>query len=55
MFDPITTVAALLIVLPAFFLVLTQSTYAADYAIFVVAFNRLVRRIVDYNNGAFNN
>lgn len=45
----------LLIVLPALYLAATRSSYLLDYAFFVVALNRGIRRLVDYYvNGAFN-
>ena len=46
---------AILIVLPAFFLAASRSSYLLDYVFFVVALNRGIRRLVDfYINGAFN-
>jgi len=46
---------AILIVLPAFFLAASRSSYLLDYVFFVVALNRGIRRLVDYYiNGAFN-
>lgn len=46
---------ALLMVLPAFVLALQRSSSLLDYAFFVMALNRGIRRLVDfYINGAFN-
>ncbi len=46
---------AFLIVLPAVILVAKRSTFLLDYAMVVLAFNRGIRRIVDfYVNGHFN-
>ncbi len=39
---------ALCIVLPALILALTRSSFLVDYAILVIAFNRGIRRLVDY-------
>ncbi|OYW75703.1 MAG: hypothetical protein B7Z37_12135 [Verrucomicrobia bacterium 12-59-8] len=48
-------IIAILIVLPAFFLAASRSSYLLDYVFFVVALNRGIRRLVDfYFNGAFN-
>lgn len=48
-------VIAILIVLPAFYLAATRSSFLLDYVFFVVALNRGIRRLVDfYINGAFN-
>ena len=48
-------IIAILIVLPAFFLAASRSSYLLDYVFFVVALNRGIRRLVDYYiNGAFN-
>src|SRR4051812_1347765 len=48
-------VIAFLLVLPALVLVVRDSSYLLDYAIFVLAFNRGIRRVVDYYiNGEFN-
>jgi hypothetical protein len=48
-------IIAFLLVLPAIVLVLRDSSYLLDYAIFVLAFNRGIRRVVDYYiNGEFN-
>lgn len=45
----------ILIVLPALLLAARRSTYLLDYAFYVVALNRGIRRLVDYYiNGAFN-
>lgn len=45
----------ILIVLPALLLAAQRSSYLLDYAFFVVALNRGIRRLVDfYINGAFN-
>ncbi len=46
---------AILIVLPALYLAAQRSSYLLDYAFFVVALNRGIRRLVDYYiNEAFN-
>lgn len=48
-------IIAIFIVLPAFYLAATRSSYLLDYVFFVVALNRGIRRLVDfYINGAFN-
>lgn len=45
----------ILIVLPAIVLAFSQSSWLLDYVIIVIAFNRCIRRMVDYYfNGAFN-
>lgn len=44
-----------LIVIPAIIMAFSQSSWLMDYAFFVLAFNRCIRRIIDYYfNGAFN-
>ncbi len=45
---------AFLIVAPAGWLLVRQSTWLLDYAIWVYALNRFVRRLVDWKAGAFN-
>ncbi|MDZ4404507.1 O-antigen ligase family protein [Prosthecobacter sp.] len=46
---------SILIVLPAFYLAASRSSYLLDYVFFVVALNRGIRRLVDYYiNEAFN-
>jgi putative inorganic carbon (HCO3(-)) transporter len=52
--DPITLLVTLGIIIPSCILVISQSSFIVDYAIFVIAFNRLIRRMIDYNNGFFN-
>jgi putative inorganic carbon (HCO3(-)) transporter len=48
-------IVAFLILVPAAVLVARDSSYLLDYAIFVLAFNRGIRRMVDYYfNGHFN-
>lgn len=48
-------IITLLMLLPALWLAATRSSYLLDYAFFVVALNRGIRRLVDfYINGAFN-
>ncbi len=54
MSDPVGLVVAVVICLPALLLVSQRSTWIVDYLFFVLAFNRCIRRIVDYNNGYFN-
>jgi putative inorganic carbon (HCO3(-)) transporter len=54
MFDITTLLVTFAIITPAFLLLITQSSYIVDYAIFVVAFNRMIRRMVDYYNEDFN-
>jgi putative inorganic carbon (hco3(-)) transporter len=44
----------LVIILPGLLLALRGSTYIVDYTILVFVFNRGIRRLVDYANGAFN-
>jgi putative inorganic carbon (hco3(-)) transporter len=44
----------LLIILPGVLLALRGSTYVVDYTILVFVFNRGIRRLIDYQNGAFN-
>jgi putative inorganic carbon (hco3(-)) transporter len=44
----------ILIILPGVLLALRGSTYIVDYTILVFVFNRGIRRVVDYYNGAFN-
>jgi putative inorganic carbon (HCO3(-)) transporter len=44
----------LLIILPGLLLALRGSTYIVDYTILVFVFNREIRRLIDYHNGAFN-
>ena len=43
----------MMICAPAIFLAATKSTWLVDYVFFVVALNRGIRRMVDYNNGYF--
>ena len=46
---------SILVVLPAFYLAASRSSYLLDYVFFVVALNRGIRRLVDYYiNEAFN-
>lgn len=54
MFEPNALFVALLICLPAVVLASKRSTWLIDYLFFVVALNRGIRRIVDFNNGYFN-
>lgn len=54
MLETNTLIVALLICLPAIVMAATTSTWLIDYLFFVVALNRGIRRIVDYNNGYFN-
>jgi putative inorganic carbon (hco3(-)) transporter len=44
----------LIIILPGILLALRGSTYIVDYTILVFVFNREIRRLIDYHNGAFN-
>jgi putative inorganic carbon (HCO3(-)) transporter len=54
MFEPITLIVATAICLPAVIMASRRSPWMIDYLFFVVALNRGIRRIVDYQNGAFN-
>lgn len=54
MFDITTSLVTLAICLPAAILASQRSPWIVDYLFFVVALNRGIRRIVDYNNGYFN-
>ncbi|QDV66350.1 hypothetical protein Poly24_00330 [Rosistilla carotiformis] len=54
MFEINTFIVAFLICFPAVVMASQKSTWLIDYLFFVVALNRGVRRIVDYNNGYFN-
>lgn len=48
-------VVTVLMILPALWLAATRSSWLLDYAFFIVALNRGIRRLVDfYINGAFN-
>ncbi|HYZ73869.1 MAG TPA: O-antigen ligase family protein, partial [Chthoniobacterales bacterium] len=44
----------LLMIMPGILLAIRGSTYIVDYTILVFVFNRGIRRVVDYCNGAFN-
>lgn len=44
----------LLIIVPGILLAIRGSTYIVDYTILVFVFNREIRRLIDYHNGAFN-
>jgi putative inorganic carbon (HCO3(-)) transporter len=52
--DPYGALVAGLICLPALIFAMQRSTWLIDYIFFVIAFNRGIRRIVDYYNGEFN-
>lgn len=54
MFDTTTILVTLIICAPALVLASQKSNWLIDYLFFVVALNRGIRRIVDYNNGYFN-
>jgi hypothetical protein len=54
LFEPISLFVSFLIVLPAMILTLRGSSWLVDYLFFVVALNRGIRRVVDYNNDYFN-
>ncbi len=54
MFEINALVVTFLICLPAVVMAAQRSTWMIDYLFFVVALNRGIRRIVDYNNGYFN-
>ena len=53
MFSVSTILVASIICLPAIVFAARQSSWLVDYLFFVVAFNRGIRRIVDYQNGYF--
>jgi putative inorganic carbon (HCO3(-)) transporter len=53
-FDATTILVSLAIVLPGLILAFQRSSFLVDYLFLVVAFNRLIRRYVDYQNGYFN-
>jgi hypothetical protein len=53
-FDPTSLFVSLAIVVPGLILAIQRSSLLVDYLFVVVAFNRLVRRYVDYQNGYFN-
>jgi hypothetical protein len=54
LFEPVSLLVSFLIIVPALILTLRQSSWLVDYLFFVVALNRGIRRIVDYNNDFFN-
>jgi putative inorganic carbon (HCO3(-)) transporter len=54
LFEPISFFVSFLIILPAVILSLRGSSWLVDYLFLVVALNRGIRRVVDYNNGFFN-
>lgn len=54
MFELNALIVTLLICLPAALMAARQSTWLVDYLFFVVALNRGIRRVVDYENGYFN-
>jgi len=47
-------IVAFLIIAPAVWLLWRRSTWLLDYSLIVYAFNRFVRRVVDWQAGAFN-
>lgn len=53
MFDFTTILVAFAICVPAIVLAAQRSSWLVDYLFFVVALNRGIRRVVDYNNGYF--
>jgi putative inorganic carbon (HCO3(-)) transporter len=54
MFDPLSSLVAVAICVPAVLLAARGSSWLIDYLFCVVILNRGIRRFVDYNNGAFN-
>jgi putative inorganic carbon (HCO3(-)) transporter len=52
--DPYGTLVAIAIYVPALIFALQRSSWLIDYLFFVLAFNRGIRRFVDYQNGEFN-
>jgi putative inorganic carbon (HCO3(-)) transporter len=52
--DPIGIFVAIAICIPALIFTLQRSSWLIDYLFFVLAFNRGIRRFVDYQNGEFN-
>lgn len=54
MIEPLSTSIAVVICLPAIVMAANRSTWLIDYLFFVVALNRGIRRVVDYNVGEFN-
>ncbi len=54
MFESTSLLVAALICLPACLLAAQRSPWLVDYLFFVVALNRGIRRVVDYQNGYFN-
>jgi putative inorganic carbon (HCO3(-)) transporter len=53
-FDTTTVLVSLAIILPGLLLAFQRSSLLVDYVFVVVAFNRLIRRYVDYQNEQFN-
>jgi putative inorganic carbon (HCO3(-)) transporter len=52
--DIIGSITAVLICVPALVFALQRSSWLVDYLFFVLAFNRGIRRVIDYQNGQFN-
>lgn len=52
--DPLTILVFGLICLPALIFAALKSSWIVDYLFFVVALNRGIRRVLDYNNELFN-
>lgn len=54
MFEPVAAIVSALLIAPAMLFAARRSSWLVDYFLFVLAFNRGIRRLVDYSNGAFN-
>lgn len=54
MIESISLIVTIFICFPAFILAAQRSSWLVDYLFLVVAFNRGIRRVVDYQNGYFN-
>lgn len=54
LFEPTALLVFIFVSLVGSFLAVSRSSWFVDYVFVVVAFNRCIRRIVDYNNGYFN-
>ncbi len=54
MFETNAILVSVLICLPALVFASQRSTFLVDYLFFVIALNRGIRRVIDYNNGFFN-
>jgi putative inorganic carbon (HCO3(-)) transporter len=54
LFEPTALLIFIFVSLLGSFLAVSRSSWFVDYLFLIVAFNRLVRRLVDYNNDYFN-